>query len=126
MEHPLFHDINFDDLYNLRIPAPFVPKWGIRKAVPRWRLVAFAQRRCSLPRRGLHLLPPPPRAGTPPNSCRVTAKDDVSNFDTCFTSEKAQVTPPDGSDAPAAAAAPADDDDDGFDGFGGSGDEASV
>ncbi|RLV91811.1 Protein kinase C-like 1 [Spathaspora sp. JA1] len=26
MEHPYFHDVNFDDVLNLRIPAPYIPE----------------------------------------------------------------------------------------------------
>ncbi|EGW31618.1 uncharacterized protein SPAPADRAFT_141197 [Spathaspora passalidarum NRRL Y-27907] len=26
MEHPYFHDVNFDDVFNLRIPAPYIPE----------------------------------------------------------------------------------------------------
>ena len=39
----------------------------------------------------------------PPFTPKIKGKMDVSNFDTCFTSEKAQITPPDGGEAPVAA-----------------------
>lgn len=50
-EHPFFFQIDFEKLYNLQIPAPFIPK--------------------------------------------IKSKDDVSNFDTVFTSEKARISPSD-------------------------------
>jgi len=51
-EHPFFFSMDFEKLYNLEIPAPFIPK--------------------------------------------IKGKDDVSNFDTVFTEEKARISPTDG------------------------------
>jgi RAC serine/threonine-protein kinase len=59
MEHPFFFQIDFEKLYNLEIPAPFIPK--------------------------------------------ISGADDVSNFDTVFTSEVAEVSPIEGSAADGAA-----------------------
>lgn len=50
-DHEFFYGLDFDKLYNLQIPAPFVPK--------------------------------------------IKGKDDVSNFDSVFTNEKARISPSD-------------------------------